>query len=165
MKQGWLFLLILSTLGIACEEKEIENPELTGNEVVYQLASGSDFGVMGTATIQEVKGGKAKVTIELNGLPASGNHPVHLHWGDVGTPDAEIAALLTPISNTNKSETKLNVLSDESAVTYQSLLSLDASIKVHLAENGPDRDIILVAGNIGAATTNARSKQIIAVCK
>jgi hypothetical protein len=165
MKQGWLFLLIISYAAVSCEEKENENRELTGNEVVYQLLSGSDFGVSGTATVKELVGGKAKIVVELNGLPTSGNHPVHLHWGDVGTPNAEIAALLTPISSTNTSETQLTLLSDETAVTYQSLLNLDASIKVHLAENGPDRDIILVAGNIGIATTNARSKQTIAVCK
>jgi hypothetical protein len=45
----------------------------------------------------------------------------------------------------------LTQLADETTVTYQEIVGLDACIKVHLAGSGPDKDIILAGGNIGKA--------------
>jgi hypothetical protein len=54
-----------------------------------------------------------------------------------------------------KSETILTRMADETTITYAQLVKLDACIKIHLADAGPDRDIILAGGNIGSAS-NAR---------
>jgi len=81
---------------------------------------------------------------------------VHLHLGDISEADADVAALLSPVdSKTGKSETVLTRLADETEITYANLLELEACIKIHLADTGPGRDVILAAGNIGESFTKA----------
>ena len=80
--------------------------------------------------------------------------PVHLHLGDISTVKADIALLMNPVSGkSGKSETTFNKLSDESPIDYQTLTQMKACVKIHLGDTGPDRDVVLVAGNIGTATT------------
>jgi hypothetical protein len=153
---------------MACDDKEnIAVNNFTGNEIVYLLEAGSEYTLRGTATIKEKVDGSSFIIVQLSDIEGSGGHPVHLHLGPVGTADAAIAALLSPIlDSSGKSETVLKNFSDESPVTYSSLLELSASIKIHLATSGLGRDVILAAGNIGSAvadTTNAKSR--IAICR
>ena len=156
-----LFLLL------ACEENEGTNNLFTGNEVVYTLEAGSTYSISGTLTLKEKIDGSIFILTELSGTEGDLQHPVHLHLGDISMPDADIAALLTPVAgNTGKSQTDLSVLADESTVTYAQLLSLNACVKIHLAESGPGRDVILAAANIGTAVQSASNGRIgIAVCQ
>jgi hypothetical protein len=163
MKRIAIALLVL----MGCEEKEVSVNDFTGNEVVYALASGSTYNVSGTATIKEKQNGVSVIVVALQGTEAGLEHPVHLHFGSVGIANAEIAALLKPIEGaTGLSETTLTTFTNETPISYTALLTLDASIKIHLAAAGPDRDIILAAGNIGSAvSSNSTSRTSIAVCK
>lgn len=139
--------------------------DFTGNETVYGLQAGSVYPISGTAIFQEKKDGSTLITISLSGTEGDVQHPVHLHLGNIGSPDAAVAALLTSVTgSTGKSETTLTMLADETVVTYSELIALGACIKVHLAESGPERDIILAAGNIGSSV-NAKASGEIAVCK
>jgi hypothetical protein len=157
MKRLGMFFLILA----ACTEQEVATSEFTGNETVYALQAGSTYPISGTATIKERTDGSSQIIVDLSGTEGAVEHPVHLHLGPIGTPDAEVAAWLSPVAgNSGKSETILVNLADESEISYQQLVLLNACIKVHLAASGPDRDIILAGGNIGSAVTagtNARS--------
>lgn len=163
MKRVGLALLLLA----ACDEKEPLASEFTGNEVVYDLQAGSIYPTSGTLTIKEKKDGSSVIVTSLSGTEGDVQHPVHLHLGDIGMPDAEIAALLTPVSgSTGESKTTLSTLADETTISYAQLRTLHACVKIHLAESGPGRDIILAAGNIGSAVqapSNARMG--IAVCQ
>ncbi len=147
--------LLLAALIMACTQNEPEiNPEtnLTGNEITYALSSGSDFNVSGTAVFQETKDGYTRISINLDKKFQEGLFPVHLHLGDVGTDDAAIAALLSPVPAPKaKSTTDLVRLSDESKITFAELKEMEACIKIHLAADGEGKDIILAAGNIGSA--------------
>lgn len=119
-------------------------------------------------TFKEKKDGSTLVRVELSGTEGDILHPVHLHLGDITTPDSEVAALLTPVTgSTGISETALKILADESTITYAQLLKLTASIKVHLAATGPDKNIILAAGNIGEASARdlASGRTGVALCK
>lgn len=149
-----------------CQDSDIHvSDDFTGNETVYALQAGSAYPISGTATFKEKKNGSTVIIINLSGTEGTIQHPVHLHLGNVGAPDAEVAALLTPVTgNTGKSETAVTMLANETAITYSQLIALEACIKVHLAAAGPDRDIILAAGNIGSSV-NAKSSNEIAVCK
>ncbi len=151
---GKLFLGIVVGMSlIACQDNgNIARDEFTGNEVVYPLQQASDFNVSGTVSFKEKTDGSAWITVALSGTEGNIAHPVHLHLGDITTPDADVAALLNPVTGkTGLSETKLTQLSDESAFSYKQLIVLNACIKVHLDASGPDRDIILAGGNIGSA--------------
>ncbi len=151
----------------ACSETESVS-DFTGRETVYALQAASEYPVSGTVTFKERKDGQTTVWVELSGTSGTAQHPVHLHLGDLATADADIAALLTPLTAaTGRSETTLARLADETNVTYTDLVELHASVKVHLADTGPERNIILAAGNIGRAFTeginSGRTK--IALCQ
>lgn len=159
---GFVLLLLM-----ACEENG-ETPDLfTGNEVVYTLEAGSTYTITGTLTLKEKKDGSAFILTEITGTEGSLQHPVHLHLGDLSTPDAEVAALLTPVlGSTGKSETSLSTLANETAITFAQLIELNACVKIHLAESGPGRDVILAGANIGTAVQAASNGRIgIALCQ
>lgn len=143
-----LFLIVVT---ISCQEPEPARGEFTGNEMTYALLPASTYPVNGTVIIKEKTDGSSLIRIELSGTEGDIEHPVHLHVGNIETPDAAILALLNPVlGRTGISETNFTHLSDETLVLYEELIHLDASIKVHLAASGPDKDIVLAAGNIGS---------------
>jgi hypothetical protein len=155
-----VFMVALGVLG--CQEKEVaEASEFTGNEAAYPLQQASVYNIQGSVTFKERVDGSTLITVALSGTEGSVEHPVHLHLGNTTVKDAEVAALLTPVSGKSGiGQTLLYRLADETVITYQQLRKLDACIKVHRAADGPDRDLILSAGNIGSAwvdTTTGRA--------
>ncbi len=160
MKRTFIGILLTVVL-LACQETENPISEFTGNEASYPLVQGSSYAVQGTATIKEKKDGNAVVVISLSGTEGTLQHPVHLHVGDITISGSEIAAQLNPVNGlTGKSETLLRLLANENPITYQQLIQLEANIKVHLSVAGPDRDIILAGGNIGALPTTTGTFEI-----
>ena len=142
--------------------------DFTGNETTYDLQSGSTHGTTGTIIFKERRDGQISALVNLNGTNGSQRHPVHLHLGNITTPDADVALLLNPVeASTGRSETIFSMLADETAITYAQLKNLDACIKIHLGDVGPDRDVILAGGNIGASFTKANpgGRSGIATCK
>ena len=143
---------------VACQENEKAKGEFTGNQAVYALVAGSQYDINGDVTFQEKNDGSTLITVALSGTEGDIEHPVHLHLGNIAEPGAEVYALLNPvIGKTGISETILKQSSAETTNTYQQLIALSACMKIHLAASGPDRDIILAAGNIGAAANDGSS--------
>jgi hypothetical protein len=160
------YAVLLLALVLACEEKEVVAPVFTGNEVVYSLQAGSAYVVSGTVTVKEQQDERAFIDVQLSGTEEGLSHPVHLHLGTLGTVDADVAALLTPLSgSTGTSETAVTTLANELPVTYQELIKLTACIKIHLAESGAGRDVILAGANIGLAATAPTARSYMAVCR
>ncbi|MFM8911883.1 MAG: hypothetical protein ACKOE6_03040 [Flammeovirgaceae bacterium] len=164
MKAIWMGLGIVLTSVVSCQKTE-QISEFTGNQVVYALQPGSSYAVSGTVTLKEKNDGSTLVLVELTGTSGTDKYPVHLHLGDLGVTGAPVAALLTPLTGSiGKSETTVSQLADETKVTYNDLIKLKASIKVHLADSGPSRDVILAAGNIGAAVTSPNGRMAVGIC-
>jgi hypothetical protein len=167
--KNWILLGFVCASFCSCQESEnITETDFTGNETVYALEQGSSYNVSGTATIKERCDGSADISVALSGTEDGLEHPVHLHLGDISVPSADVAALLNPVvGKGGLSETHLTKLSDESTISYRELIDLNASIKIHLASSGPDRDVILAGGNIGKAASNgiAGGRLGIGVCK
>jgi hypothetical protein len=150
--------MVLGAAMMACQDSETESTDFTGNETVYPLVAGSSYDIDGTVTIQEKKDGSALIAVTLSGTDGDVQLPVHLHLGNIAAPGAEIYALLNPVTGkTGKSETLLNQVADETPITYKQLIALKACLKVHLAASGPDKDIVLAGGNIGAASADDSS--------
>lgn len=165
MRTLLVLLLGLSILG--CQERENALDEFTGNQLVYSLQSGSVYDISGTITFKERKDGSTQVYVSLSGTEGNIELPVHLHLGDISEADADVAAFMNPVlGSSGKSETHLTKLANEQLISFADIKDLNASIKIHLSETGPGRDIILAAGNIGAALDNASSGRYgIGVCK
>lgn len=162
---GILMLIVLSLA--ACQTQEAVS-DFTGNEATYDLQAGSVYPVSGTITFKERRDGKTTAVVQLSGTDGDATHPVHLHLGDIATPDADVALLLNPVvGKTGKSETTFSMLADESTIQYDQLTALSACVKIHLGDAGDDRNIILAGGNIGMSFTKAKpsGRTGISVCK
>jgi len=164
-----LRLIVMCGLFAACQPAANDVvSDFTGNETTYDLQSGSTHGVTGTIVFKERKDGQITSNIKLNGTSGTQQHPVHLHLGNLSTPDADIALLLTPVNAaTGTSTTLISRLADESILTYAQLKNFEASVKIHLGDVGADRDVILAAGDIGLSFTKANpgGRTGIATCK
>lgn len=148
-----VLIVWMGLVAISCQEST-NTSEFTGNEVTYDLQSTSQYNVSGFVTFKEKRDGATIVFVKLNGTSGASLLPVHLHLGDLSTPGAEVAALLSPVNaKTGESQTSLTSLADETVIRYSDLISLDACIKIHLSDVGPERDVILAGGNIGASVT------------
>ena len=140
-----LFVVVL----LSCQESETVS-DFTGNEISYELVAGSEYDVNGTISFKERVDGFTTVLIQLKGTDGDAKHPVHLHLGTIATPQAAVAALLSPVIAANgKSETLLDRLADDTPIHYKDISNLEACIKIHLSEQGSGRDVILAGGNIG----------------
>jgi len=162
-----LFFIGIWGLLIACQEN-LNTNDFTGNEVTYDLQSASQYNISGIVTFKEKRDGTTQVVVKLTGTSGDAKLPVHLHLGDILTPDADVAALLSPVNaKTGTSETILKQLANESAVSFTDLIKLNACMKIHLSDVGPERDIILAGGNIGESASKgiASGKVGISVCK
>ncbi len=160
-------LVVFGMLWISCQESENIN-EFTGNETTYSLQPGSDYDISGTVTLKERRDGTSTVLVNLTGTSGNNKLPLHLHLGDISTPGADVAALLNPVeAKTGTSETILTQLADETSVSYADLIKLEACVKVHLADTGPERDIVLAGGNIGESVGKAATsgRLGVGVCK
>ena len=170
MQQHYILSMIFAVLLIwSCDsqsEETVDN-EYTGREIVYDLTQSSDFPVAGNVSFKERTDTSVEVEVTLNGTEGDVFHPVHLHYGDLNTPDADIAFLLNDVyGEDGTSTTIVQTLSDETAFTFEVLESFDGSIKVHLGATGADADVVLAGSNIGVnQNTLSTGRQTVAVCK
>jgi hypothetical protein len=165
-----IYALFISGFSVitACQDSDAtEESEFTGNEALYALEAGSTYPISGTATFKEKKDGSTVVSISISGTEGDLQHPVHLHLGNISTPSADVSALLNPVvGKTGVSETTLTMLADESTISYKQLIELNACIKIHLSSSGPDKDVVLAAGNIGEAAGDVSGGRLgVSVCK
>ncbi len=159
-----IYVLFLSGFGVftSCQDSgTVEESDFTGNEASYALQAGSTYPISGTATFKEKRDGSTLIVVTVSGTEGDLQHPVHLHLGNIGAPPADISALLNPVfGKSGLSETTLNKLADESSISYKQLIDLNACIKIHLSSSGPDKDVILAAGNIGEAAADVSGGRI-----
>ncbi|MCH6233499.1 hypothetical protein [Cognataquiflexum rubidum] len=151
------FIFLSSLVLFSCEQEK--ETIYTTNELTYNLYQGSDFNYTGKVQIKELLSGDLELTLELNGSKDTDPYffPAHLHFGSYETADSPIAFQLDPVDiRTLKSVTILGQLSDGSKLKFADLNTFDGHIKIHLADSGPDYQVILSVGNIG---TNDNSPQ------
>lgn len=171
MKNIAIYMLLFVTgLLFSCDDSSSNSAdEFTGRESAFILQQGSDFPISGTVTFKERTDFSLQVVVELTGTEGNITHPVHLHYGNLSIPDAEIAVLLNDLNAANGiSETIVNVLSDESKFKFDDLATFEGSVKIHLAANGDGRNVVLAGGNIGLAADKSNSGgrvNKIAVCQ
>ncbi len=153
--------VVVLLLGFSCDEKtEIIESEFTGNEVVYQLVSTTDYDMSGHIVFKEKKDGSLQVETVLENTQKGGIHPVHLHHGSVSE-DGYLVAILNPVSgNTGSGITEITALGSGKSFNYSDLLKYNGSIRIHL-DDSYNSNVILSGGNIG---TNNQGESNVKSC-
>jgi hypothetical protein len=173
MKFPYPMVMVVALLGFAffgCDtSQEAADTSFTGNEITYTLYQASDYPVSGVVTLKERTDGTTQAELTLTGTEGNVWHPVHLHFGAVED-DGNIALLLSPVlGKTGKSSTHIAELADGTEMTYQDMVGMDASVKIHLSDTGADYFVILAGGDIGAAFEKSKGtvagRLYINVCK
>lgn len=126
---------------------------LTGETKVYTLEERAVEGVNGTATFWELEDGSALVQLMLEGTPADGMHPAHIHVNSAAE-GGGIAISLNPVNGSSgRSATFVDMFDEGSpdrageAVTYAELLDYNGYINVHMSAE--DLGTIVAQGDIG----------------
>lgn len=160
-----LFFIAIVLLGISsCSETEPD--PYTGRELNFELFKSSDYDFTGTMIVKELAAGGLELTLRMNGIKANSDYsyPSHLHFGSYDQADAPIAFMLNSVSaKTLESRTILGKLSDGSQLDFEAMRMFDGHVKIHLANEGPDYQVILVAGNVGA-NPSAFNPEDLAIC-
>ena len=146
MKQSRIiYLLLLLAVMVACNKDNGTNN--FEPEVVYQLQSVSDPGILGKVTITENSNGSSTLLLELNGT-STDIHPAYIYHNSLAQ-GGPIAITLNPIDcDCEFSTTVITALDTGKAISYEELLAFNGHIKVHLNSNSIET--VLLQGNIGA---------------
>ncbi len=133
----------------------------------FELYQTSTYDFRGNLLVRELVNGDLELTLLLDGLKSSYDYsyPAHLHFGAYDQTNSTIAHLLTPVSAKNlTSVTVLGALSDGSKLSFESMSRFDGHIKIHLANEGPDYGVILVAGNVGPKSSERVDPEKMEIC-
>ena len=135
-------------LGTIVAQGDIGQNALTGESLSYDLDERAVDGISGTVMFEERMNGEALATIMLNGTPAGGMHPAHIHMNTAAESGA-IAFTFNPVNgDTGMSMTNVSELDDEeTAFMYSDIMDYDGYVNVHL--NATDLGTIVAQGDIG----------------
>lgn len=134
-------------LGTIVSQGDIGQNAFTGNVKVYNLGEKAVVGISGNVTFLERNNGEALARIMLNGTPAGGSHPAHIH-SNTAAEGGGITFTFNPVNgDTGMSETNVAALDNGSALTYSDILNLDAYVNVHLSSTS--LATIVAQGDIG----------------
>ncbi|MEP1258131.1 hypothetical protein, partial [Algoriphagus sp.] len=150
MKKLSIAIILLAAVW-SCSESD---PEIyNGKQLEYELNKTSEFDYTGNVTIKELTDGNLELTIQLVGAKSNSatSFPAHLHFGSYTDPEAPMALMLNPVNGADlQSKTILGELMSGDKLSFEEMKNFDGHIKVHLASEGPDYQVILVAGNVGS---------------
>ncbi|WP_127844437.1 CHRD domain-containing protein [Psychroflexus aestuariivivens] len=134
-------------LATVVAQGDIGQNELTGEMKSYNLETRDVDGISGTVMFEERVNGEAEATIMLDGTPAGGMHPAHIHMNTA----AESGAILytfTPVNgDTGMSRSNVAMLDDDTSFGYSDVLDVDGYVNVHLSAD--ELGTIVAQGDIG----------------
>ena len=150
------FHLSADDLATLVAQGDIGQNELTGESMTYDLGTKDVPGISGTATFEERLSGETLVTLDIDGTPAGGMHPAHIHAGAVAdAPGAILITLATVDGTSGMSQTNVSAFNAEDgtanggdAITYDEMIAIDGYINVHLSAD--DLGTIVAQGNVGS---------------
>ncbi|MCC4213127.1 CHRD domain-containing protein [Leeuwenhoekiella parthenopeia] len=148
--------LSATELGTIVAQGDIGQNELTGTSKTYVLNTKDVPGINGTAKFEERVNGETLVTLDLDGTPAGGEHPAHIHAGSVAEAPGDILITLMSVDgDTGMSQTNVTAYNAEdgtanggAAITYDDMVAIDGYINVHLSAT--QLGTIVAQGNVGA---------------
>ncbi|WP_233530666.1 hypothetical protein [Gelidibacter salicanalis] len=112
----------------------------------FQLASVSDPAISGTAKFIKNSDNSTTIELQLKGTSSGGMHPAHIYFNTAAEGGNIALTLGTVDGTTGFSSITTSTLKDNSAISYEELLSFDGYINVHVSN---DIDTLIAQGDIG----------------
>ncbi|WP_223446507.1 CHRD domain-containing protein [Polaribacter litorisediminis] len=146
---GYVNVHLSSTeLGVIVAQGDIGQNDLTGDSKMYTLAEKDVAGISGTATFYKRVNGSALAVLNVQNTPVGGIHPAHIHQNDVATGGGIAFTFNAVDGTTGMSTTQVSSLDDNTAITYEDILTYNGYINVHLSAS--ELGTIVAQGNIGS---------------
>lgn len=112
------------------------------------LAEKDVANISGTATFYKRVNGTALAVLNIQNTPLNGVHPAHIHNNDAATGGGIAFTFNAVDGNTGLSSTQVETLDDNTAITYDDILTFNGYINVHLS--AAQLGTIVSQGNIGS---------------
>ena len=135
-------------LGTLIAQGDIGQNALTGTSMTYTLNEQNASGISGTVTFTERNNGFTLITISLIGTMEGGDHPAHIHNGDVDNPGGIAISLNNVNGASGMSMTSVSKMNDETEIKYSDLIGFNGYAQVHDSE--ANLGLVLTNGNIGS---------------
>ncbi|AUC81044.1 CHRD domain-containing protein [Lacinutrix sp. Bg11-31] len=126
---------------------DIGQNELTSDQVTYDLEERDLTDASGTITFKKRLNGEALAIFNLEGTPASGMLPAHIHANDAATGGPILFTFKMVNGTTGSSHTNIEMLDDGTPFVYNDVLTVNGYVNVHF-EN--DLSLLIAQGNIGS---------------
>lgn len=151
-----IVLLGLIMLHSCSDDDPTPAPPLTGQQMMFNLMTVGNSGVMGNATFAMREDGATVLTLALTGTSSGNMHPAHIHF-NTAAEGGDIAVGLTPVDGaTGESVTVITALEDGTSISYEELIEFDGYINVHNSMD--DLATLLAQGDIGQNALTGESK-------
>jgi len=136
-----------SDLSTLVAQGDIGPNAFTLNAQDFELFEVGGSGVSGDITFVERESGVILIVLALEGTPAGGNHPAHIHLGTAASGGSIAISLNNVNGDTGYSLTDISALDDGTPVTFSQLKEFNGHAKVHLSSAA--MGTIVAAGDIG----------------
>lgn len=148
--------LSATDLGTVVAQGDIGQNELTGDSKSYVLGERDVNGIDGTLLLEKRVSGETLATLMLNNTPAGGSHPAHIHANTAAEGGGILFTFNSVDGTSGMSMSNIAMLDDNTPITFEELLDIDAYVNVHLSVN--DLATIVAQGDIGQNELTGKSK-------
>ena len=126
-----------------------DKPVIPARTTVYNLGSLDVPNITGTATFTENPDNTVTIEIDLENTQEGDQHPAHIHANTAAEDGPILLTLGVVDGSTGKSSVTIGALDDGTAVNYDTLITLDGAINVHLVDTEDLFWTIVAQGDIG----------------
>lgn len=135
-------------MGTVIAQGDIGTNILTEFDIVYNLESGVDETIYGTATFIKRLSGETVVIIALEGTDAGDSHPAYIYSGTTADASENVEITLNDVNGeTGVSMTHVTSLDDGTPINFEGMIDLNGHIRVYESE---ESDVIIAQGDVGA---------------
>ena len=136
-----------SELDVIISQGDIGSNILTGDSKTYELEERAVDGISGEVSFSKRKNGNTLAIIDLDGTPAGGLHPAHIHMNSAAESGGIIISFNPVVGESGISMTDIRNSDDGTPFDYENILTANAYVNVHLSAT--ELGTIVAQGDIG----------------
>jgi len=158
-----LFIALISLSACSDDDDNMmvdppDKPVTPGRTTVYNLGSFDVPNISGTATFTENSDNTVTIDLDLANTQMGDQHPAHIHANTAAEDGPILLTLGVVDGSTGKSSVTIGALDDGTVVNYDTLITLDGAINVHLDDEEELFWTIVAQGDIGQNVLTGESE-------